>query len=117
MGVFAEISRLVEAFSAAIEYEQYDQAGRLLLVESELRAQLIPQVLPEENEILLRVAQEAGCGAKVTGRGEGGCIWAIGSEESIGEVRLGWQDIFDRRGSGILLPTSIAAKGLKVTLK
>lgn len=115
--MFVEISRQAEVFAAAIEAEQFDLAARALLVESELRAQLIPQVLPEEDEILLTVARESGCGAKVTGRGEGGSIWAIGPEEAIRHVKDEWQDTFERRGSGRLLPTSIAAEGLQVAIE
>ena len=79
-----------------------------------LRSKLVPRVLPEDDKILVKTAVEQGCGAKISGHGGGGCMWAIGSKESINNTRNSWNEILQKREYGSILPTAIAVDGLVV---
>jgi D-glycero-alpha-D-manno-heptose-7-phosphate kinase len=62
-------------------------AARALSNEFELQSKLMPQVLPDGDKVLVKTANEGGCGAKIAGHGGGGCIWAIGTKDSIRETK------------------------------
>jgi D-glycero-alpha-D-manno-heptose-7-phosphate kinase len=111
-----QISVQARNFAKAIQSGDYEQAGHALLAEFDLRSQLVPQVLHREDYVLVEIAREAGCGAKFTGRGKGGCIWAIGPKEPIRETRQGWKGVFGQRGTGHMLPATIAREGLQVVV-
>jgi D-glycero-alpha-D-manno-heptose-7-phosphate kinase len=112
-----KISEQAREFAKAIQFGDYLNAAHTLSIELNLRSQLIPQILPEDDKILVETAVEAGCGAKIAGHGGGGCIWAIGTRESILKTKQQWENIFNKRGSGYFMPVSIATEGMFVKVK
>jgi D-glycero-alpha-D-manno-heptose-7-phosphate kinase len=110
--LLVQISEQARVFAEAIQAENYEQAGCALSAEFNLRSQVMPDLLPEDDQVLAEAAMEAGCGVKPTGHGQGGCIWAIGTKEAIAQTEKRWKDIFGQRGFGYLLPVSIARSGL-----
>jgi D-glycero-alpha-D-manno-heptose-7-phosphate kinase len=109
-----KISEQARIFAKAIQSNNYKEAGRALSTEFSLRSMLLPNILPDEDKVLIEVASEMGCGAKLTGHGGGGCVWAIGEMNAIALTRKYWKDIFEQRGSGFLMPFSISQSGLSV---
>jgi D-glycero-alpha-D-manno-heptose-7-phosphate kinase len=112
-----QISEHARTFAQAVQCGDYLNAADALSMELALRSQLIPEILPDDDKILVKTAVETGCGAKIAGHGEGGCIWAIGPKESINETKQRWESIFKERGSGYFLPVSIATKGMRTQVK
>jgi len=53
----------------------------------------------------------------ITGRGGGGCIWAIGEKREIAKLKKQWISTFERRKLGFLLPVKVTGSGLGVGFK
>lgn len=111
------ISKQARIFAEAIQFDDYERAAQALSAELALRSRLIPDIIPEDDRVLLRTANGSGCGAKVAGHGGGGCIWAIGTKDAVNETRRQWESIFKNRGSGYLLPVSIATNGMRTHIE
>ena len=83
--------------------------------ETAIRREMTPDVLDATGQRLVDAAVRTGCGARFTGAGGGGCVWALGAPLAIAKLKQSWQDILSRTRSGCLLPVSIDRKGLSVT--
>ncbi|MCA1787855.1 MAG: galactokinase, partial [Desulfobacteraceae bacterium] len=59
-------------------------------------------------------AKAEGCGARFTGAGGGGCLWAIGEETDIEKLKTQWQKILDSIDGAMILDTAIDPKGICV---
>jgi len=66
-------------------------------------------------EKLVDSAVENNCGARFTGAGGGGCIWAIGEIEDIAGLEKDWESILSERKKSCMLDVRIDSKGLLVT--
>ncbi len=65
-------------------------------------------------EKLVDSAVENNCGARFTGAGGGGCIWAIGEIEDIATLEKKWGSILSERQEACILDVKIDSKGLIV---
>jgi D-glycero-alpha-D-manno-heptose-7-phosphate kinase len=83
--------------------------------EVEIRRKMTPEVFDEIGVALLEQALSGSCGARFTGSGGGGCIWALGEEEDIRTLEPEWADILSGRQGAKLLDVKIDPKGLEVT--
>ncbi len=75
---------------------------------------MTPDVLDQMGEDLTRAAVENNCGARFTGAGGGGCIWALGETDAIRRLGKVWADILSGRKDACLLNAPIDSEGLKV---
>jgi D-glycero-alpha-D-manno-heptose-7-phosphate kinase len=82
--------------------------------ETSIRRTLTPDVLDNIGEKLVDSARQAGCGARFTGAGGGGCIWAIGENENIDRLRPLWEKTLSAREAACLLDGHIDSRGLVV---
>ncbi len=82
--------------------------------EVEIRRKMTPEVFDEVGMALVEKALTLGCGARFTGSGGGGCIWAMGEEQDIRTLGPEWVDILSRRKGAKLLDARIDPKGLEV---
>jgi D-glycero-alpha-D-manno-heptose-7-phosphate kinase len=81
--------------------------------ETSLRRQLTPDVLDALGIQLVDAAVSGGCGARFTGAGGGGCVWAFGDEQQMSGLRPIWQNIVNRQeGDACLLETTIDTNGV-----
>jgi D-glycero-alpha-D-manno-heptose-7-phosphate kinase len=108
------ISDLARQLARAIRAGDVDSAATALRAEADLRSQLLGTDFSEQDLLLIRAAKDNSCGVRFTGRGGGGCLWALGRPSSIDAVRGRWQQILEERGSGRLLTNTIAREGLKI---
>ena len=60
------------------------------------------------------ITKAEGCGARFTGAGGGGCLWAIGEETDIDKLKAQWQKILDPIDGAMVLDTAIDPKGIFV---
>jgi D-glycero-alpha-D-manno-heptose-7-phosphate kinase len=82
--------------------------------ETALRRRLTPEVLDEAGRELAAAAARCGCGARFTGAGGGGCVWAIGKADAVARLAPRWREILDRRPGAHLLRAGVAGAGLRV---
>ncbi len=116
LGLFSELSAQARRFADSINDRNYRAAGECLAEEYRLRSTLVP-VTDREDLELIKMGSAIGCGVSVTGRGGGGCIWAIGEKSDIADLRRLWSAVFERRGRGALLPAKVTKKGLDVKIE
>jgi D-glycero-alpha-D-manno-heptose-7-phosphate kinase len=100
--------RFVEEVSAG----RYDRAGEIMNAETRLRRQMTPDVLDGVGERLVDAAVSHGCGARFTGAGGGGCIWALGEPERIAGLRSVWGKILEGHENACLLDSAIDTDGI-----
>jgi D-glycero-alpha-D-manno-heptose-7-phosphate kinase len=99
-------------FVAAVSNGAYEQAQALMNEETDLRLQLTPEVLDEIGGELVAAARGNGCGARFTGAGGGGCLWALGRPEWIGRLRPVWTEILGQRETAKILDSRVDTQGL-----
>lgn len=113
-GVWAEIARLTHAFADALRRRDFAAAAAAMNRETALRRRLTPEVLDPLGVRLVAAARRAGCGARFTGAGGGGCLWAIGSAEAIARLAPRWREILAGRRGARLLAAPVAPAGLRL---
>jgi D-glycero-alpha-D-manno-heptose-7-phosphate kinase len=75
---------------------------------------MTPDVLEPVGRRLADAAHRSGCGARFTGAGGGGCLWAVGAAAAMRAVEERWWDILDRNRGARLLRVEPTAEGLRV---
>jgi len=92
-----KVNETVRSFGAAVAAKDWDQAARLIREEMAVRREITPEALTPLSRELIEKAEDGGCGARFTGAGAGGSLWAIGDVERIDNLRSVWE----RRLAGV----------------
>jgi D-glycero-alpha-D-manno-heptose-7-phosphate kinase len=98
----------VDAFASLDIAEAVKQINR----ETAVRVDMTPDVLDDIGLQLVNSALACHCGARFTGAGGGGCIWAIGNKERISELKVAWTQVLSQRKEACLLDVNIDPNGL-----
>lgn len=109
---WAEIAGLTREFGSAISANDLDAAIDIMNHETGLRQKMTPDVLDQTGQLLVNAAMNEDCGARFTGAGGGGCIWAIGETGQINRLNARWQTILAPIPDACMLPTTIDTQGL-----
>jgi D-glycero-alpha-D-manno-heptose-7-phosphate kinase len=109
---FEKIAGLTKEFSASVKKRNYRQAADLMNQETGLRLEMTPEVLDNTGEILFDSAIGCRCGARFTGAGGGGCLWAVGEAGAIDLLKPRWRDILSTVEGAELLKTKIDHQGI-----
>jgi D-glycero-alpha-D-manno-heptose-7-phosphate kinase len=109
---WVKIVRYTRDFIDAVASGDYADACRAMNRETALRRELTPDVLDPVGERLVDTAEASGCGARFSGAGGGGCIWALGPADNIDRLQDKWQTILAKRQDACLLSAHIDAGGL-----
>jgi len=112
--VWKEIIERTRRFAAALNDRDYSRAVRQMNREVALRREMTPDVLDHVGMQLVESAQKYGCGARFTGAGGGGCVWAVGEIENLDRLRALWEEILSTRKEAHLLETKIDTSGVVV---
>ena len=112
---WSEIITCTQQFVEKLAAGQFDAAAGLMNRETAIRREMTPDVLDNIGEKLVEVAIESGCGARFTGAGGGGCIWALGEPGNIERLRDHWEGILTETREGTLLDVKIDSHGLLVS--
>ncbi|MBW2094929.1 MAG: galactokinase [Deltaproteobacteria bacterium] len=88
-----KVNTIVRMFAEELQAMRWAGAARLLRQEMALRREITPEALIPITEDLIGQAEKAGCGARFTGAGAGGTVWAIGGMENIEKVKIAWEEI------------------------
>ena len=111
---WSEIVLCTRQFVAAVSDRNYIQAAALMNRETGIRKKMTPDVLNEIGNQLVEAAVADNCGARFTGAGGGGCIWALGEVKHIDRLKPVWEDILSTENEGRLLDMKIDSQGLVV---
>ena len=90
------------------------KAAELMNRETAIRRKMTPDVLDRVGVQLMKTAVAHNCGARFTGAGGGGCIWALGEVKHIDSLRSIWEEILSSEKEGSLLDAKIDSRGLVV---
>jgi D-glycero-alpha-D-manno-heptose-7-phosphate kinase len=113
--LWAEIVAATGEFVKAMSVKDWISAVQAINKEVDTRRRMTPEVFDEVGVALLDSARDGGCGARFTGAGGGGCIWALGASKNIEKLRPAWADILSQRETGRLLDAKVDPKGLEVS--
>jgi D-glycero-alpha-D-manno-heptose-7-phosphate kinase len=75
---------------------------------------MTPGVLEPVGRRLAAAARRSGCGARFTGAGGGGCLWALGAADAMRVLEARWRELLDRSPGARLLHARPTAEGLRV---
>jgi D-glycero-alpha-D-manno-heptose-7-phosphate kinase len=109
-----EILNCTKKFIDALARNNYKGAVAAMNRETAVRSEMTPDVLNQLGKKLVDAALRHHCGARFTGAGGGGCLWALGSAENIDRLRGIWEQILQQRGEARLLETHIDSDGLRL---
>jgi D-glycero-alpha-D-manno-heptose-7-phosphate kinase len=94
---------IVKRLAKAIKEKAWEESARLLREETALRRRITPAALIPVTERLVDQAEAAGCGARFTGAGAGGSVWALGDRHRIETLRETWlATLAPVKGAGVL---------------
>jgi D-glycero-alpha-D-manno-heptose-7-phosphate kinase len=111
---WSEIVFCTRQFVAAVADRDYIQAAALMNRETGIRKKMTMDVLDGIGDQLVEAAVAGNCGARFTGAGGGGCIWALGELKHIDRLKPVWEDILSTENEGRLLDLKIDSQGLVV---
>ena len=111
---FKSIVRLVDLFSEAVGARDFALAGRYMNEETRIRMDMTPDVLDETGKLLFEKACQMNVGARFTGAGGGGCIWALGEKSAVTALTPEWKKILEEEQTGELLDTEVDPAGIRL---
>ena len=110
--IWRQIAAQCHAFIDALSVADYPLACNLMNAETDLRLHMTPDVLDSVGKQLVDAARKHGCGARFSGAGGGGCVWALGNPEEIGTLRTVWQGLVVVHPQAAILQTAVDATGI-----
>ncbi len=108
------IAAYTREFIHAVGAGDYTAAAASMNREMALRKMMTPDVLDDMGRALVRTAAKRRCGARFTGAGGGGCVWAVGRRKDIDRLQPEWRRLLSRGGTSRLLDFNIDTRGLTV---
>jgi len=103
-----------KAFAAELIRGDIEAAANWMNCETAIRERMTPEVLDPIGKQLITSASKHGCGARFTGAGGGGCVWALGKSRDIHRLKDRWISILSKSSTAKLLNFDIASEGLLV---
>lgn len=108
-----EIVTCTKKFVDAFSKRDFKKAILAMNAEMAIRIEMTPDVLDKIGVNLVDVAVKNNCGARFTGAGGGGCIWAVGDVNDIDRLKHKWEIILSGRKAAGLLNVKIDGEGLR----
>ena len=99
-------------FIDALGVKNYKKAAVAMNKEMAIRNKMTPEVLDGMGKKLVESAVKNNCGARFTGAGGGGCIWALGEIDEIDRLKLTWEKFLTAKKKACLLDVKIDSTGL-----
>jgi D-glycero-alpha-D-manno-heptose-7-phosphate kinase len=109
---WAEIVANTQKFIDALGVKNYKKAAMAMNKEMVIRKKMTPEVLDKMGEKLVESAVKNNCGARFTGAGGGGCIWALGEIDDIDKLKAIWKELLVTTKGACLLDVKVDSKGL-----
>jgi D-glycero-alpha-D-manno-heptose-7-phosphate kinase len=106
------IIHLTHQFADALVAGDMRRAAEAMHQETAIRKAMTPQVLESMGDRLAAAAMHMGCGARFTGAGGGGCLWAIGTADAIEALRPVWKKLLAERSTARLIDCRVDPQGV-----
>ncbi len=98
-----DANRIVHHLAQVVRSQDWKEAVYLLRQEMSVRRKITPEALIPLTEKMVHLAERTGCGARFSGAGAGGALWALGEIEDIRRLSEKWKAILEPiRGARIL---------------
>jgi len=110
--IWEDIVSCTKRFIDAIKMKNFSEAASAMNQEMALRKKMTPEVLDAVGEKLISTAVEAKCGARITGAGGGGCVWAVGEVQDILKLKPEWKRVLEKQKHAGLLDVKVDSKGV-----
>jgi D-glycero-alpha-D-manno-heptose-7-phosphate kinase len=107
-----DIIDIVQGFADSLIRQNFERAAHLMNRETEIRLAMTPEVLDAFGRRLVEAAAASGCGARFTGAGGGGCLWAIGEPAAVMDLQRRWSGILPEREDARMLDVGVDSDGL-----
>ena len=114
IAIFEKIVEITKEFYRAVKTKNFSLAGELMAQETRLRLEMTPEVLDNIGKKLFERAVALNCGARFTGAGGGGCLWAIGERDKIFDLASAWKKLLEPVPDAKLLDTGIDTNGILI---
>jgi len=115
--LWKDANAIIKELWQALKAQKWEEAGRLLNEETGIRARITKEAVDLGIlDSLLKKAKELGCGARFTGAGGGGCVWAIGEKDRIQDLKKVWGAILDEMPGARFIFSGIEREGVKIIL-
>ena len=111
---WADIIACTHQFIDAFSKQNLKKATKMMNRETSIRQKMTPDVLDQIGSQLVAAAVSGNCGARFTGAGGGGCIWALGEIKHIDRLKPIWEEILSTENDGGLLDLKIDSQGVVV---
>ncbi|MBE9592332.1 MAG: galactokinase, partial [Proteobacteria bacterium] len=82
-----EVNRIVNRFALHIKERRWNKGAQELINEVAIRKKLTPEAFTPIITRLIEESEKVGCGARFTGAGGGGTVWALGEIDTIHRLR------------------------------
>ena len=109
-----EVNKIVNRFALHIKKRRWNEAAQDLIEEVAIREKLTPEAF---TPIIMRLIEESkkfGCGARFTGAGGGGTVWALGEIEAIAKLREIWTHTLKGTKTGRILECNVDPIGVSI---
>jgi D-glycero-alpha-D-manno-heptose-7-phosphate kinase len=106
-----EANGIVKRLATAVHAMEWGRAAHLLRQEMAIRKEITPDALTQLTETLIHQAEDAGCGARFTGAGGGGCVWATGESRKLKKLKEVWAATLGATKGGRILDCAVEPKG------
>ena len=103
---------MTQDFAGAIIRWDMRAAADAMNRETAIRKAMTPQVLRRHGRPAGGSRFEAGCGARFTGAGGGGCLWAIGAADAMAALKPVWEKLLSERPTAGLLACGVDTNGV-----
>ena len=107
------VNEIVRQFGKAIKVRDWNDAARLIREEMSVRREITPEALTQTTRTLIEEAENAGCGARFTGAGAGGCLWALGEIEKIDHLKTIWEKRLAKIKDATILDCKVDTAGVR----
>jgi len=111
---FEKIIKLTDRFVRALQDHDFSLAGKYMNQETEIRLEMTPQVLDSIGKKLFNRALQLNVGARFTGAGGGGCVWAIGNKENIKDLKQDFNKLLSNEKEAKVIDTAVDSKGIMI---
>jgi D-glycero-alpha-D-manno-heptose-7-phosphate kinase len=110
--VWQRIIGLTHRFADALEAFDIRRAAAAMNEETAMRRAMTPQVLESMGKRLVSAAIDKECGARFTGAGGGGCLWAMGETDAIASLKPVWTKLLAERARAGLIDCRVDLQGV-----
>ena len=109
-----EVNKIVNRFALHLKEGRWNQGAQALIEEVAIRKKLTPEAFTPMITRLIEESEKAGCGARFTGAGGGGTVWALGEIDAIEKLREIWTHTLKGTKTGRILECNVDPIGVCV---